>query len=100
MGNRAGDRGLKDSAQFVVGTIEIDVPAGLRVREDRLGAGGHEYNVPKIIASIEGTRRSRIPDFPELSRVDRIGEMLAVAGGSGEVGGNVGVVPLGAGACR
>src|SRR5438477_2696664 len=39
MGDRAGDGGLKDGAQFVVGAIEIDVPTGLRVWEDRLAAG-------------------------------------------------------------
>src|SRR6185503_2102705 len=100
VGDRARDGGLKDGTQFVVGAIEIDVPTGLGGRENRLGAGGHKYNVAEIVAPIERTRRSRIPDFPELARVDRISEMLAVAGRSGEVGGDVGVVPLGAGARR
>src|SRR5947208_1934985 len=40
VGDRAGDGGLKDGAQLVVGAIEIDVPAGLGVRKDRLAAGG------------------------------------------------------------
>src|SRR6185436_6834617 len=40
VGDRAGDGGLKDGAQFVVGAIEIDVPTGLGVRKDRLAAGG------------------------------------------------------------
>src|SRR6059058_3271096 len=53
VGDRAGDGGLKDRAQFVVGAIEIDVPTCLGIREDRLGAGGHEYNVAEIVAPIE-----------------------------------------------
>src|SRR5438093_5483926 len=59
VGDRAGDGGLKDGAQFVVGAIEIDVPAGPGVREDRLGTGGAAYAVDWIVKRALGCVRAR-----------------------------------------